>query len=187
MPPPRPPPRSAAPPPPQSGSTAASPRLDREDGHPPGWLTGALGFRHSSPRRHSHHQTGTEKERGSSDENVLKRGPGEAGASQGAKRTKLKRLWSFEKPRLSPRCPVPHPSRPPSSVEGTVLVLWASGFRLALIWGFFFYGHTHSIWKFPGQRLNVSCSWDQCHSYRNIRSFHPLSWAGDRTHTFIVT
>lgn len=32
-------------------------------GHPPGWLTGALGFRHSSPRRHCHHQTRTKKER----------------------------------------------------------------------------------------------------------------------------
>lgn len=31
-------------------------------GHPPGWLTGALGFRHSSPRRHCHHQTRIERE-----------------------------------------------------------------------------------------------------------------------------
>lgn len=35
----------------------------RGRGHSPGWLTGALGFRHSSPRRHCHHQTRTKREK----------------------------------------------------------------------------------------------------------------------------
>ena len=42
---------------------------------------------------------------------------------------------------------------------------------------FFFNGHTHRIWKFPGQGLNLSCSCDLCH-----RSFNPLHQAGYGTH-----
>ena len=29
-----------------------------------------------------------------------------------------------------------------------------------LFYYYFFYGCTSSIWKFPGQGLNLSCSWD---------------------------
>lgn len=88
--------------PPWEQLSSSSPR---EAGHPPGWLIGALGFRHSSPRRHSHHQTGTEKQRGSSDENVLRKGPGEARGGQGTIVLRGKG-WTPEKQRLNPRCPV---------------------------------------------------------------------------------
>ena len=33
-----------------------------------------------------------------------------------------------------------------------------------------FYGHTHGIWKFPGQRSNQSCSWSLYHSHSNAAS-----------------
>ena len=41
-----------------------------------------------------------------------------------------------------------------------------------------FYGHSHSIWKFPVQRLNLSHSCELCHSCCNTRSFNPLLPAG---------
>ena len=40
-----------------------------------------------------------------------------------------------------------------------------------------FYGHAHSIWKFPGQGLHLSWRCDLHHSCSNIRSFNPLCWA----------
>ena len=46
------------------------------------------------------------------------------------------------------------------------------------IWFFFFFkifGCTHSIWKFPGQGLNLSCSSNRCCG--NAGSFNPLHWA----------
>ena len=46
---------------------------------------------------------------------------------------------------------------------------------------FFLNGHTHSIWKFLGQVLNVSHSCDLHHSRSNARSFNPLHWAGDQS------
>ena len=46
----------------------------------------------------------------------------------------------------------------------------------------FFYGHTHGIWKFPGQGVNVNPSCDLCHSCGNARSFNPLRRAEDQTH-----
>ena len=46
---------------------------------------------------------------------------------------------------------------------------------------FFFNGCTHSIWKFPGQGLNLSCS---CY---NMASFNPLCWARDWTRASTVT
>ena len=37
-----------------------------------------------------------------------------------------------------------------------------------LLWfSIFFCGCTHSMWKFPGQGLNPSCSWDLYHSCSN--------------------
>ena len=47
---------------------------------------------------------------------------------------------------------------------------------------FFFNGHTHGIWKFPGQGLNLSHSYNQCHSCSNARSFNPSCWSRDQTH-----
>ena len=44
----------------------------------------------------------------------------------------------------------------------------------------YFFPHTHSTWKFLGQRLNLSHSCDLRHSCSNTRSFNPL-WDG--THT----
>ena len=34
----------------------------------------------------------------------------------------------------------------------------------------FFFGCTYSIWKFPGQGLNLSCSCKLCHSRGDVRS-----------------
>ena len=50
-----------------------------------------------------------------------------------------------------------------------------------------FFGHTHSIWKLPGQGLNPSHSCDLCHSCSNTGSFNPLHWAGYQTHTSTAT
>ena len=40
-------------------------------------------------------------------------------------------------------------------------------------------GHTCGIWKFPGQRVNLSCSWDPHHSCGNAGCFNPLRRVGD--------
>ena len=37
---------------------------------------------------------------------------------------------------------------------------WVLNNELFLFYLFFFYGHTHGIWKFPGQELNLSLSRD---------------------------
>ena len=52
---------------------------------------------------------------------------------------------------------------------------------------FFFYSHTRGIWKFLGQGLNPSWSCDLLHSCSNARSFNPLHWTKDVTHTSAVT
>ena len=44
-------------------------------------------------------------------------------------------------------------------------------------------GHVHSIWKFPGQRLNPSCSCNLHRSCDNIGFFNPLFQARDQTCT----
>ena len=60
--------------------------------------------------------------------------------------------------------------------------------KLPLLHNFFsFYGHTHSIWKFPGQGLNPSHSCKLSHSCCNAGSFNTLPWAGDQTYTSTVT
>ena len=41
---------------------------------------------------------------------------------------------------------------------------------------FFFNGHTHNIWKFPGKGSNPSNSCDLCHSCSNVGSFNLLHW-----------
>ena len=46
---------------------------------------------------------------------------------------------------------------------------------------FFFNGHTHILWKFLGQGLNLS------RSCCNTRSFNLLHWAGDGTQALPVT
>ena len=48
-------------------------------------------------------------------------------------------------------------------------------------------GRTCSIWEFPGQRLNLSCSCDLHHSCHNARSFNPLHQAWYQTHTCAAT
>ena len=60
------------------------------------------------------------------------------------------------------------------------LFYWAPGFH-------FFYGCTHSIWKFLGQGLNPSpnCNLHCCCG--NTGSCNPLHWAGNWTHTSTVT
>ena len=52
---------------------------------------------------------------------------------------------------------------------------WADLLGFAhLIFLFSFYGCTCSIWKFPGQGLNLSHSYDLCHSLSNIECFNSL-------------
>ena len=46
---------------------------------------------------------------------------------------------------------------------------------------FKFYCCTHGLWKFPGQGLNLICS------FSNARSFYPLCQARDRKHASTVT
>ena len=55
--------------------------------------------------------------------------------------------------------------------------LWGNSFLFFIN---FFYGNTHSTWKFLGQGLNPS------HSCSNARSLNPLQ-AGDQTHASAVT
>ena len=52
---------------------------------------------------------------------------------------------------------------------------------------FFFVALTCGIWRFPGQRLNLSSSWELCCSSSNARSFNPLHQARDQTHASAVT
>jgi len=52
---------------------------------------------------------------------------------------------------------------------------------------FHFYGHTHSIWKFLGQGLNLSHSCNLCHSCSKAKYFNSLHWAWDWTHTSRAT
>ena len=66
-------------------------------------------------------------------------------------------------------------------------VLWLIlylGFWIRLVckvfFFFFFNGCAHGIWRFPGQRLNLSCSYELCHSCGNTRSFNTLCQAGNR-------
>ena len=53
---------------------------------------------------------------------------------------------------------------------------------------FYFYFHACTrIWKFLGQGLNPSHSYDLCHSCGNARSFNPLCQTGDGTWTSAAT
>ena len=56
------------------------------------------------------------------------------------------------------------------------------------VWVLFqLYGHTHSIWNFPGQGLNSGLSCKLCNSWGNIRSFDLMNQGRDRTWTSAVT
>ena len=46
------------------------------------------------------------------------------------------------------------------------MLLYSFSFCLLVGW----FGCTHGVCKFPGQGLNLSCSWDLCHSCGNARS-----------------
>ena len=48
--------------------------------------------------------------------------------------------------------------------------------HIFLIFFFFLFGCTHSMWKFPGQGSNVSC---RCNLHQIL---NPMCWAKDRTH-----
>ena len=50
-----------------------------------------------------------------------------------------------------------------------------------IITSLFFNGHTHGLWRFPGQGWNQSCSCDLW--WHKARSFNPLHQARDWTHT----
>ena len=50
-----------------------------------------------------------------------------------------------------------------------------------------FYGHTHSIWKFLSQRVNLSHSCDLYSSCSSAGSFNPQHQTGNQTHTSAVT
>ena len=68
-----------------------------------------------------------------------------------------------------------------SQGRSIVWSFWLISKRLTLYIFFLINGHTHSIWKFPGQGLNPS------HSWGNTKSFNPLHQAGGRTHTSAAT
>lgn len=97
-------------------------------GHPPGWLTGALGFRHSSPRRHCHHQTRIEREGEAALIKMLSGRHQEKQSEEG--RTECRGLWGLQKPNQSPGCPRPHFSRVTSRVEGAAPVPWPSSVQV---------------------------------------------------------
>ena len=46
----------------------------------------------------------------------------------------------------------------------------------------FLNGFTCSMWTFPGQELNLSCSFDLCHSCSNLDSLTPLCQLGMEPH-----
>ena len=64
---------------------------------------------------------------------------------------------------------------------------WYSGFCLFVCFCFCFYGCTHGIRKFLGQRLNLSHSCKLCHRCSNARTFNPLHQTGDQTCASVVT
>ena len=39
-----------------------------------------------------------------------------------------------------------------------------------ILYIYIYFGHTHNIWKFPGQGWTLSCSCHLCHSCGNARS-----------------
>ena len=49
-------------------------------------------------------------------------------------------------------------------------------FLVSYLFILFFYGHTHSIWKFLDKGLNLRHSCNLHHSYSNLGSFNPLCW-----------
>ena len=50
----------------------------------------------------------------------------------------------------------------------------------------YIYGHTHDIWKVPGQGLNPSRSCSLCRSWGNARYFNSLCRPWDQIHTFAM-
>ena len=71
---------------------------------------------------------------------------------------------------------------------GEIRISWAVNLgSLSFVHSFFFYSCTNGIWKFLGQGLNTSHSWDVLCSCCNTRSFNPLPWAGEQTCTSAVT
>ena len=51
----------------------------------------------------------------------------------------------------------------------------------------FFFFFLSGLWKFLGQGLKLSHSCDLCCNCSSARSFNPLCWAGDQTHSFTAT
>ena len=51
-------------------------------------------------------------------------------------------------------------------------------FKFWKFFSFLFFGCTHNIWKFLGQGLNLSHSWDLCHDYGNARSLTHCTTVG---------
>ena len=45
---------------------------------------------------------------------------------------------------------------------------------------FFFFGCTCGVWKFPGRRSNLSCSYDLCHRYSNAGSLTRCAGRGSK-------
>ena len=58
--------------------------------------------------------------------------------------------------------------------RGGYWLIWSFSFFLFFLSFFFFYGCAHSMRKFLGQGLNLSCSFEQHYSCANARSFNPL-------------
>ena len=60
----------------------------------------------------------------------------------------------------------------PSS-QATPVPLFPSSIHITRV----FNGHACDMWKFPGQRMNPSCSFNLCFSYCNTGSFNPVCQA----------
>ena len=67
--------------------------------------------------------------------------------------------------------------RPRSKIVDRVVVLF--------FFFFFFFDHTLSIWKFPGQGLNLSLSCSLCHSFGNTGSLTYCTTAGTPNFYFL--
>ena len=66
-------------------------------------------------------------------------------------------------------------------VEGWLkaVCIFYDGKRYSRFFVSVFYGHTHGIWKLPGQGSNLSRSCNLCHSCGNTRSINPLHLHSD--------
>ena len=68
-----------------------------------------------------------------------------------------------------------------------IILLFLFCYFIFYFYLFVYFGHTHGIWKFPGQGLYLSHSCNLCHSCGSARFFNPLCQAVDWTCTSAAT